>query len=115
MSEAAELALVCAIAWEFPQLLGHLEEHLQDNAGEVIPHVLMGEYERWAESLAHDRHLDLERLFRMLEQAYESGDEDVRNLIEVSFVEQLPYPDEANAAIRDFVGPALGSLLQHGV
>jgi len=115
MSEVAESALVYAIAWEFRELLEHLEEHLKDNSGEVIPHVLMGEYERWAESLLESRRPDLERLLVMLERAYESGDTDVRNLIEVSFVEQLPYPDEANAAIRDMLGPALRSVLKHGV
>lgn len=115
MTDAAQLALVGAITWHFPELLGQLQEHLRDNMGQVIPHVLIGEYERWAESLVVGRRPELEQLLRMLEGAYESGDEGVRNLIEVSFVEQLPYPDELNAAIRDMLGPALGSVLQHGL
>lgn len=45
----AQVAFLGALAWGFPSLRDTLDEHLSDNEGEVLPHPLMSEYERWTE------------------------------------------------------------------
>ena len=57
----------------------------------------------------------MNELLSMLANAYEAGGESVRNLIKVSFVEQLPYPEEPNAEIRGLLPGTLKPLLQHGI
>jgi len=46
---------------------------------------------------------------------FENGDDAVRNLIDVSFVEQLPYPDEPNSQLRDLLPDVLRRLVRHGL
>ena len=48
-----DVALTGAIVWRFPELMEMFREHLTDNNREVIPHVSMGQIERWAEQLVH--------------------------------------------------------------
>ncbi len=57
----------------------------------------------------------MERLLEELEKGYDKGDEPVRDLIDVSFVENLPYPDEPNAELRALLPPRLKVLLRHGL
>lgn len=47
--KAAQVALVGALAWRFPGLRHLLEEHIVDNDGEILPHIVMADFERWAE------------------------------------------------------------------
>lgn len=46
---AAQIAMLGALAWQFPGLRAEFDEHLEDNEGETLPHPLMSAYERWAE------------------------------------------------------------------
>src|SRR5262245_25349227 len=83
-----------ALVWRFPDLLEPFGEHLADNDGEVLPHVFMADVERWAEGLVAARRELLDDLLAELDRALAGGREAVVNLIDVSFVENLPYPDE---------------------
>ncbi len=115
MIRPADHAFTGALVWAFPELLDELGEHLADNDGELLPHVFMASVERWAETLVSDRRSDLDRLLTVLADGYDAGHESVQNLVDVSFVENLPYPDEPNAEIRGMLPAALRRLLRHGV
>ena len=99
---------------EVPELMPAFGEHLTDNEGVVLPHVFRAEVERWAEHAVSRQRPLVERFLEKLEMGYHQGGEPVRNLIDVSFVENLPYPDEANAELRSLLPPDLRSLLKHG-
>ena len=103
----AQVAFLGALAWRFDPLRQRLDEHLDDNGQEVLPHVLMSEYERWAESALRHGESRLQEFLDVLEDAYRTGGEEVEELISVSFLEHLPRPGEPQSELRELVGPAL--------
>ena len=106
-----QVALLGALAWRFPALRASLDEHLNDNDGEVLPHPLMSDYERWAEQALHAGEAGVSEFLDVLEDAYRNGGDEVENLISVSFLEHLPRPGEPGAEIRDLLGPLLRKQL----
>jgi hypothetical protein len=74
----------------------------------------MAQIEKWCENALATTPAIVERLLSALDNGYEHGDDAVRNLIDVSFVEELPYPDEPSSEIREMLPPNLRSLLRHG-
>ncbi len=99
---------VAGLAKKFSPLLGSLREHLEDNGNEILPHLLMSEYcrvalssegsEAWVLAFLEE----LERSFSLWE------DDEISNVIAVSFIEHLPHPDEEHWIIE-----RLGSKLRH--
>jgi len=74
-----------------PELRPLLDEHLADNYGELLPHVLFGDITRWVGS-AVEHGVDLNaanQLLALLDSAYADHGDDVCNLITVSFLESL--------------------------
>lgn len=109
MNSATE-DFVEALANRFPALLIILEEHLEDQYGETLPHVYLGEVTRWlVERLrtagASDR--DLLEILTFLERAFGGSEDEVQDLIAVSFLENLPRPGEPGSGIRSLVGPLM--------
>ena len=47
---AAAVALVGELAYNVPELLPLLEEHLEDQDGEDLPHIFIADVERWVEA-----------------------------------------------------------------
>jgi hypothetical protein len=99
------------------------EEHLTDN-GEVLPHVLMADFARFfldtwrisrssAASSDHARQVVRECL-ALLEQGLASPDEDLQNVISVSFLEYLEWAGQAGQAGQDYnlIKRELGPELQ---
>jgi hypothetical protein len=109
---AAQVALLGALAWQFPSLRAELDEHLEDNDGEILPHPLMAAYERGAERAVASKDAALDAFLVVLEQAYQHGGDDVEELISVSFLEHLPRPGERGSELREMVGPALANQLR---
>jgi len=72
--------------------------------GELLPHVFMAEVTRWL--LVHGPDA---RVLDALERNLASGDEEVENVIAVSFVEILEPEHEA---VRAALGPKLRECLQ---
>lgn len=104
-----------ALVVDHPDLEALLDEHREDNMGEVLPHVFFGDLTRFV--VAH--HLDpvadpteLDPLLATLDRGMLDGDDEVKELIAVSFLENLPYPDEDGADIIDRLGPALTAELE---
>jgi hypothetical protein len=101
------VAVVCALVDAYRELLPVLETHLADNEGEVLSYLLLSDVVRWL--VAHrESHPDLCRsVFSWLEDQYERGPDEVRNLIALGAVEMIPDPGEPGAELRDLLGPRL--------
>ena len=104
-----EVALVRALVARFPSLRPLLEEHV-DYYDEILPHVFFGELTPHLVSLLPAAGSELRDILALLEETYAS-DPQLQELISVSFLENLPAPDESGAAIRDMLGPALTKQL----
>jgi len=108
-------ALTDRLTETFPQLRPLREEHLEA-FGELLPHVLFGELTAWlvGEYVAAPQagpEAAWRRILAELERSYETGDVDTRELLYVSFLENLPYPQEPGAGIADHLGPHLAADL----
>jgi hypothetical protein len=55
---------------------------------------------------------ELRDILNYLEKAYAAGDEELRELISVSFLENLPRSGESGAELREMVGPNLRKQLR---
>jgi hypothetical protein len=102
MSEAA-VDFVDKLVEEFPALQPMLREHVADQFGETLPHVFFGDLTSYAvdEFVGGTDLVRLQRLLDRLEESFSStGDDEITNLIAVSFVENLPYRDEPGEGIR---------------
>jgi hypothetical protein len=110
---------------EFPGLQGALAEHLAENHEELLPHVFLFDVVRYATELfvrssnATDNdarrdaaRAELQRMLEVVEDEYLHGSEDARELIVVSFLENLPTPDEGAAEIRFLLGAATRKKLE---
>lgn len=111
-----EETLVRSMVDRFPSLSALLEEHLQDNFGELLPHLFLGDVTRYVVSLhsaasrgAVQQQRELADILDDLENEY--GNPESQELISVSFLENLPRPGELGSAIRRLVGPHLGRQL----
>jgi hypothetical protein len=79
-------------------------------SGEVLPHLLIADVERWAEheaiALRSGPGSDLVAVLAALEREFAlEYDSDVGELISVSFLEHLPRPGEPGSELRQLVGP----------
>lgn len=103
---ADQVALLGHLAYVVPELVPILDEHLDDNESEMLPHLLIADYERWAED-AIENGIDVSRLLEELELAFAADRHKIRELIAVSFLEHLPESGERGGAIRSMLGPQL--------
>jgi hypothetical protein len=107
---AATVAFVGALCDRHRFLLPVLQEHLDDFDGEVLPHLLMADIERWAEGEVAEARAgidsDVVAVLSSIEQAFAAlGDTDVGELIAASFVEHLPRSGALGADFRARLGP----------
>jgi hypothetical protein len=94
---------------------GILDEHLADD-DELLPHVLFGDVARYALALARDDETDdLNALLSDLDAALGDSDDEVGNLVWVSFVENASTDDDEplRSALRAY--PNLARALSHYV
>jgi hypothetical protein len=98
---------------KFPELLPVLEEHLNENLGELLPHLLLADIKRHLVA-AYEAERGIPNgqvgpILDYLEEEFRTGDEEMKELIAVSFLELLPDPDEPGGGIRDLLGPSLAA------
>lgn len=100
---------------QVPELRPVYDEHIHDN-GELLPHVLLGDVTRYV--VQHMRSGEVEasrtvgRILDCLEHCMVSGDEQVKELVSVSFVENLLGHDDVLASLRRLVGPSLAKEIE---
>ena len=107
-------AFVTTLADQYPPLGALRDEHLQQNFWELLPYVLFGAFVHWLEaSVLDESQLDVTRsILADLDWVFESAPEDVRNLISVQLLENLPRASEPAGYIRELLGPNLRAELQ---
>ncbi|RSM55175.1 hypothetical protein DMH03_33910 [Amycolatopsis sp. WAC 01376] len=104
---AYTVAAIGALIDTHRRLAPVLEEHLIDNEGEVLPHLVMADVVRW---LVEHRTSDPEvcrSVIGWLEEEFGRGPAEVRGLITASGVEMIPDPGHPGAELRDLLGPVL--------
>ena len=98
---------VSRLASTSTELADTYREHLADQ-GELLPHVLMGAITRVAIASAGSEQAHwLTELLEQLEAGLASGDDDIVELIGVSFVENLSGENAAIQRLIPFMGEAL--------
>ena len=99
-----------ALVVDVPELRPMLDERLHDFDGELLPHLFYADVMSWAQDQAFhgegDSSTSLRRLLDRLDADYRNGDNDLRGLIEVSFLWGLPD------AVRALLGPTLRAVVQ---
>jgi hypothetical protein len=90
------------------------DEHIKDN-DELLHHVLMGDITRYAIRLYREgrkkrdsrSHETLDTILQLLEEAIQSPDANLQELVALSFVENLGQADDDYDGIRALLKPAL--------
>jgi hypothetical protein len=77
-----------------PELAPLLAEHLQEQEGELLAYLLMGDVARWLHETSSTAPGRVGEVLAWLEDRYISGDFDTRNLIDVGIIEMLPSRPE---------------------
>lgn len=94
-------ALIKGIVERFVGLGPIYKDHLEDNNNEVLPHVLFWDFTNAIVNsfLGRDPYIKWRDLLLFLDDEYGRGDSYLRGILEVSFLENLPYPNEAGSEI----------------
>jgi hypothetical protein len=96
----------------YPRLEVIFDEHDSDNFGEVLPHLFFGDLTRYLVSKflevesgdgpqGTEDKPELRGLLNDLEDVYAGGDEEIQELISVSFLENLPRPEEEGSGLDE--------------
>ncbi len=112
MSEAT-IAVVDRLVEACTTLKPLFDEHLEDNFGEVLPHVFLGEVTRHlvGEAAGDAGSRAVETTLRQLEDEFASGTDEVKEFIAVSFLENLPESPAPGLDLRLRLGPSLKAEL----
>ena len=89
-----------------PELAPLLEEHLEDQEGELLPYVFMADVSHWLFATSSTNPSRVRDILAWLEAEFSEGDFGVRNLIDVGIVEMFPGVPEG-APVLDLLGPEL--------
>lgn len=101
-----------------PELRPLLDEHIQQY-DELLPHVFFGDVTRFvmdrvrAEGGAGNHDPVARRILGFLEDAMASSDENVQELVSVSFLENLDPSDPAYEELKAMLGPNLRRELEN--
>ena len=107
-------AFVRELVDRFPELKPMLDEHLDDNFGSVLPHLFLADVMRFIAATCSSPDAArgkqaVQPILDYLEARFRDGDDKVKELISVSFVEVLPRPGEIGYEIRELLGPELAA------
>jgi hypothetical protein len=114
MSEAT-IAVIDRLVAACTALKPLLAEHVDDNFGEVLPHLFLGEVTRHLvkEAAGPAASRGLGPALQLLEDEFASGTDEIKELIAVSFLENLPDGPDPGGDLRLQLGPSLkGELLR---
>lgn len=107
---ASTIAAIGALIDTHRVLTPVLEEHLVDNEGELLPHLVMSDVIRWLVDHRESNPSVCRSVFQWLEVEFSRGPDDVRDLIAVSGVDMIPAPGDPGAELRELLGPNLRAM-----
>jgi hypothetical protein len=100
------------LADDVPVLGPIVREHLEDNEGELLPHLLLSDVRQWCvEHVATDP-ATVQQVVDGLEGAVASGDEAIENAVAVSFVEDLMADGASGEAVLALVPPRMRAMIE---
>jgi hypothetical protein len=105
-------ALVRDLVERFALLGPDLAEHLEDNFGEILPHLFLADVMRRLVDLCRGDTAACDRArppIDYLEERFRAGDDQIKELISTGFVEALPREGEPGFEIRSLLGPELSA------
>lgn len=106
MSNATQEAIDTLVKLH-PELAPVLAEHVEDNEGEVLPHLVMADVIRWLVAHCDTDPAVCRSVLDWMEERFHDGPDEVRGMIAVSGVEMIPDPGERGAELREWLGPEL--------
>lgn len=113
--KAGEVAFVGALIHRNPALMPLLKEHL-DDFDAVLPHLLLADVTRWtverAQQAQGHQDLELQAVLEDLENAFSNKSGDARELVGVSFLENLPSKGQEGFEVRELLGPTMTSHVE---
>ena len=99
---ARTTAFVGWMIFRSPALLPILQEHLEDNEGELLPHVILFQIRKWVE-----HHIetsgetgDIPTIIESLRTGLREADDELWALIRTSFIDDLPSAPHPADRIR---------------
>jgi hypothetical protein len=101
---ARTVAFIGWMIFRSPVLMPLLQEHLEDNEGEVLPHVLLFQVRIWVEEqvASHGETDDVGVIVDSLKMGLRDGDFELGALIRTSFLDDLSEaPHPANRLRQD--------------
>jgi hypothetical protein len=107
-----------ALIQKIPEFKTVFDQHLKEQHGELLPHVLFGDYTRFVVKQYYDSKSDqraenvLIKCMDFVESLLQTEDPELRELVGASFVENLYEPEEEYyKPIRERLGPKTIELL----
>ncbi|MEI2279048.1 hypothetical protein OHC50_16415 [Paenarthrobacter ilicis] len=100
---------------DHPHLRPSYEEHLEENYGELLPHLTIADICRWVVAEQDSDPLRVLQLLSWLEVHFAGVGhvmDAVDNVIAVSFIEHLPLPSEPGAGVALLLGPKMKALYE---
>lgn len=107
---AAAVAMTGALVHEYKEFRPLLEEHLDDNEGEVLPHLLLSDVIRFLAAHYDESPDPCSSVIAWLDREYQAGEADIRDLIGASGIEMIPSPGQPGAGLRGLLGPTLRQI-----
>lgn len=102
ISSTANVAFVAGLAHRFQELRDILAEHLQDNNGEVLSHILISDYLRRIQTKPDETWV--KNLFEHMEEKFSGGRDSVSELISVSFIEHILPEEDVDQKLMKHLG-----------
>jgi hypothetical protein len=114
MTNEEGVALCKRLAEQLLDLEALLSEHIEDNFGDILPHLFMADVERWLEAqVAARQSANAKRLLSYLDSELARGSPALDELLSASFLEHLPIPENDSLGIRTLLGPHLRRHLEN--
>lgn len=98
--------LVTELVKRVSELQPLLDEHMEDQEGELLPYLLLADVARWAQATYARDHRIVREVVDWLEAEYVHAEPPEKDLIGLGFVEAIPYRPEG-AALLTRLGPEL--------
>lgn len=106
----ATVAAIGAVVDAHRELTPILDEHLVDNEGEILPHLVMSDIVRWMAAHVETRTEVCASILNRLDREFDRGPEEIRELIAVSAVEMIPDPGRPGSELREWLGAELRAV-----
>lgn len=117
-SSPSPIGCIAQLLERVPELRSTYDAHVHDY-DELLPHVFFGDVTRYVVQQVRSGEMGpskpVGRLLECLERCMASGDDQVKELVSVSFIENLAEYDDVLAVLRGLLGPKLEKELKnHG-